>query len=156
MSLFKQIDTLLDYESEWFNFLNDYVYNDVICDIDIDIDIDMSKYNNYFQSFIRKKAREYIKGNFSLWKCAQIFKTYSIFSNTERERLNIKVQTLVKKFFIWKNKADKEANELLKEIEEEQLQKDLIKLDKQFKEVVSKSIKSNYYKIFYNYKIINY
>ena len=69
-SIIKQIEQS-EYEIEWFNFLN-------VCNIDvIDNEIhELDEYSKEFQSFIIKKAKKYIKANFSLSERCQVSATY--------------------------------------------------------------------------------
>ena len=117
-SIIKQIEQS-EYEIEWFNFLN-------VCNIDvIDNEIqELDEYSKEFQSFIIKKAKKYIKANFSLSERCQVSATYSTYiSCRQRDKLNIKVQTLVNQFFSWKKEKDdgirKETNELIEETAKE-------------------------------------
>lgn len=123
MSIIKQMDIILertnrflDYELQWLDFLNYLIRKKkVICVKDTDMYI--SNYTLEFQCYIKIKAKEYIKANFSSWERLQVSATYSKFSNTRREKMNDEVQTLVGQFFTWKKKDDdeirKQTNELI-------------------------------------------
>ena len=95
------------YEIEWINFLDDDGTNTNVTDNDI------SPRYKKFRPFIKKKAKHYIKQNFTPLERLQLSRTYSnLFGNTERDKLDIKVQTLVNQFFTWKKEKDLlDANE---------------------------------------------
>ena len=109
-SIIKQIEQS-EYEYEWFEFLNFNYINGTDNEIS-------SNYSKEFQSFIIKKAKHYIKQNFSSWKRFQVSTTYSsCISNINRGLFKKDVIFLVNQFFTWKKKKDeeirKEANELI-------------------------------------------
>lgn len=111
-SIIKQIKQR-EYETDWFNFLNSENINMSTNEIQESVG-----YSKEFQYFIIKKAKHYIKQNFSSLERIQVSRTYSTcFGNTERDKLNIEVQTLVNQFWKWKKKDDdeirKEINELI-------------------------------------------
>ena len=96
-------------ENEWLNFLSYLEFNNInVTDNQIS-----SYYMPEFNFFITKKARKYIKVNSSRLLQVQVSKTYANwFGNTERDKLDIKVQTLVNQFFTWKKEKDLlDANE---------------------------------------------
>ena len=117
-----------EYETEWLNFLNIILFGN-INGTDNEIS---SNYSKEFQSFIIKKAKHYIKQNFSSWKRIQVSATYSTcISNIDRGLFKKDVMCLVNQFFTWKKKEDDEIREesknIMKEIEQEIFQEKLKK-----------------------------
>lgn len=117
-----------EYETEWLNFLNIILFGN-INGTDNEIS---SNYSKEFQSFIIKKAKHYIKQNFSSWKRIQVSATYSTcISNIDHGLFKKDVMCLVNQFFTWKKKEDDEIREesknIMKEIEQEIFQEKLKK-----------------------------
>ena len=109
---------------EWLEFLIFLGSNN----ISISDDKISSNYSREFQSSIKKKAKKYIKVNSSLSEHCQVSATYSTYiSCIQRDKLNIKVQTLENQFFSWKKEKDdgirKETDELIEETVKDFFQK---------------------------------
>ena len=98
------------YDIEWFDFLHDRTYSNIdVTNNQISFD-----YTQKFRSFIKKKAKHYIKNKFSSWRQFQVSRFYSTcFSSTDRDLLEKNVICLVNQFFTWKKEKDDEVNELI-------------------------------------------
>lgn len=99
-----------EYEIEWFNFLHDRTISNInVTNNQISFD-----YTKEFRSFIIKKAKHYIKDEFSSWRQFQVSRFYSkCVSHTDRDLLIKDVICLAHQFFTWKKEKDDETNKLI-------------------------------------------